>query len=53
MRTVVKTAAASYTQIVIYFYILAASVVAHFNRARCDAGMAVDAFIFIDIYYRN
>ncbi len=53
MRTVVKTAAASYTQIVIYFYILAASVVAHFDRTCSDAGMAVDAFIFVYIYYRN
>jgi len=53
MRTVVKTAAASYAQIVIYFYIFAASVVAHFDRTCGDAGVAVDAFIFIDIYYRN
>ncbi len=53
MRTVIKAAAAADAQIVVYFYILAASVVAHFDRTCRYAGVAVDAFIFIDIYYRN
>lgn len=53
MRTVIKTASASDTQIVINFYILAASIVAHFDRASGYAGVAVDAFILIDIYYWN
>ena len=53
MRTVVKTAAAADAQIVVNFYVLAASVIAHFDRTCSYAGVAVDTFILIDIYYRN